>query len=673
MMLAGLIACPALGQERGRMLLGPAVGVGPAIDRSALTIYGSPECGFFSDGTSTTSSLGLSLLLPSFISNRFSLQIGGGAFYASRRLEGQPVDGVPIYDSVAMQRIELERAYYLDARTVGAYIDLLARYEPFDRFSIGLGPTLGWQIATEYTQTDNILGPGDNTFPDGQSSHPMYEGIERFTPNPLILGSTLRLSYALPFAGRALLVPELTVHADLTSLVRDAAWRSYSVGGNITLLFDVTPAPPPAPPPFMATPLEPQRIDSSALPRMPALAARIAMFGVDEENRPLPVTTVHVSELLHQQHAPLVPALFFDEGSSQIPERYTRLSRVQADTFLIADLAGLNVFEIQHQLLDVVGYRLRANPAARITLVGTGSKDEPAELRRGRAVRVGAYLQEVWGIASSRISLSEGQGAMQRSSEVTEDGRGDNRRVEISSNDENLLGPVITERMIRTFDPPLIRLKPWYQAEAGVKGWTLAITQRGNLVARYSSDDAGKADPNMMWRLDYTAIDSALAPLVAELMVEDSAGGRVTARSELPMTLARRLKVVDGRVDQNGERQQIAYSLLAFDYNLAGLGRQAELTIDEVAEVVAEGASISITGYTDRIGEEQHNIDLSRQRAEAAEAALRARLQRKGVRNVHFTVTGGGVETARFANDLPEGRVLSRGVNILVEQEHAGQ
>ena len=43
-----------------------------------------------------------------------------------------------------------------------------------------------------------------------------------------------------------------------------------------------------------------------------------------------------------------------------------------------------------------------------------------------------------------------------------------------------------------------------------------------------------------------------------------------------------------------------------------------------------------------------------------------------GIESVQFTATGAGIETARFANDVPEGRVLSRGVSILVEQDGEG-
>jgi hypothetical protein len=47
---------------------------------------------------------------------------------------------------------------------------------------------------------------------------------------------------------------------------------------------------------------------------------------------------------------------------------------------------------------------------------------------------------------------------------------------------------------------------------------------------------------------------------------------------------------------------------------------------------------------------------------------LRSRLEARGLREIPVTSAGGGIETARFQNDLPEGRMLARGVAVLVEQ-----
>jgi outer membrane protein OmpA-like peptidoglycan-associated protein len=83
---------------------------------------------------------------------------------------------------------------------------------------------------------------------------------------------------------------------------------------------------------------------------------------------------------------------------------------------------------------------------------------------------------------------------------------------------------------------------------------------------------------------------------------------------------------------------------------------------------VLSGATITVTGYTDRIGTEEYNQSLSKQRAERVMNALRSMLESRGVANVTIESAGAGSETTRFAIDLPDGRMFSRSVAVVVEQ-----
>ncbi len=69
-------------------------------------------------------------------------------------------------------------------------------------------------------------------------------------------------------------------------------------------------------------------------------------------------------------------------------------------------------------------------------------------------------------------------------------------------------------------------------------------------------------------------------------------------------------------------------------------------------------SKVTIQGYTDRIGDPAHNLQLSNNRAQATSRAI-------GFPNAK--VTGRG-ETALHDNDLPEGRFYSRTVNVVIER-----
>ena len=67
---------------------------------------------------------------------------------------------------------------------------------------------------------------------------------------------------------------------------------------------------------------------------------------------------------------------------------------------------------------------------------------------------------------------------------------------------------------------------------------------------------------------------------------------------------------------------------------------------------------MEIVGYTDRLGEEQHNQELSAQRALSTARAL-------GVPT--SSASGAGESQLLFDNNLPEGRFYSRTVNVTIK------
>lgn len=259
---------------------------------------------------------------------------------------------------------------------------------------------------------------------------------------------------------------------------------------------------------------------------------------------------------------------------------------------------------------------------------------------------------------------------MERSNEQTEDGRSDNRRVEFASDVDAILAPVVTEKVARDFNPPVIRLEPSIDIPAGVRSWSITVTHNGTQVARYEGKGSeGLSSADLIWRLDERVIGSTTMPLVATLTVEDSTGAKVTARSEMPLDVERRVRVIDGRIERNGNRERIVSTLIGFDFDSERLGARNEAAIEDIASMIRPGAAVTVTGYTDRIGSLDRNRELSLARAQSSAELLRKLLATRNRADVDVRVVGAGVETFRFTNEHPEGRMLSRGVTIVVEQE----
>jgi outer membrane protein OmpA-like peptidoglycan-associated protein len=91
----------------------------------------------------------------------------------------------------------------------------------------------------------------------------------------------------------------------------------------------------------------------------------------------------------------------------------------------------------------------------------------------------------------------------------------------------------------------------------------------------------------------------------------------------------------------------------------------------EVAPRIPDGATVVVHGHTDKVGEEDYNLDLSNRRAQEAQRVLSDEIGKLG-RHVTFDTYGFGETEMRapFQNDAPEGRYYNR--TVLIEVIPAG-
>ena len=98
--------------------------------------------------------------------------------------------------------------------------------------------------------------------------------------------------------------------------------------------------------------------------------------------------------------------------------------------------------------------------------------------------------------------------------------------------------------------------------------------------------------------------------------------------------------------------------MILFDFNRSEIsGRNSDI-IDIIDTRIEDNSTIQIKGYTDRMGDEALNERLSNSRAESANKALG---------NSNAISKGYGEKIELYNNDLPEGRMYNRTVEIIVE------
>ncbi|WP_276392245.1 OmpA family protein [Eudoraea chungangensis] len=125
-------------------------------------------------------------------------------------------------------------------------------------------------------------------------------------------------------------------------------------------------------------------------------------------------------------------------------------------------------------------------------------------------------------------------------------------------------------------------------------------------------------------------------------------------------------EVVPGAdVKRVGEGIQIIFddkSGVNFAFNSSDLTAGAKSNLDKVAEIFIEfpDTDLMLEGHTDSTGDDGYNMSLSKKRADAVAAYLKA----QGVASRRMSVKGFGETAPRFDNSTKEGQAKNRRVEI---------
>lgn len=372
---------------------------------------------------------------------------------------------------------------------------------------------------------------------------------------------------------------------------------------------------------------------------------------------------------------PLRNSVFFDQGSAGIPARYVQLSRSQAASFKEEQLQqaqpdNLNngrssrQLAVYHNILNIMGDRLRTHPQSSIALSGASDKN-PAE-GKIMAENVKRYLVDVFGINASRIT-TEGRDKPVIPSEqpgVTKDLallREGDHRVDIVSTSSELLMQVggNTSWFLKPVQIIAFQEDPFdshvlfnvTDAAALLESWSVEMTDEQGKVQRYGpyiTDQAsvpGKTILGNRTQGNYTI----------QMIGLTKSGQSVTKESSVSL-----MKMDTPR--QEGLRYSILFD---FDRSKAVDAYEKFLT-DIVTPLIPENGTVIIHGHTDIIGEENYNYALSRDRAMSARQVIESALAKSGKKNIKFETYGFGEDEnmAPFENNLPEKRFYNRTVII---------
>lgn len=367
---------------------------------------------------------------------------------------------------------------------------------------------------------------------------------------------------------------------------------------------------------------------------------------------------------------PLLNSVFFDDGSVNIPNRYVLLNNGQAAAFTETNLQkesnqnmpgrSTRQLNVYHNILNILGDRLRSNPAATITLTGSSST---ATDGKAYAESVKQYLVTVFGISGSRIATvvrnkplhpSEQPGGTKELTLL----RVEDTRVDINSVSPELLVEVgggmmkpilIAATQIDPLDNHVV-----FNVDGAtevLKDWSVNVTNSQGVVQRYGPYTSNKES------VPGTVIlgDSPTGDYKVTLLGNTKRGALVQKESTVHL-----VKQVT-----NGE-PGLRYSIL-FDFDkVQTIESYNKFLSNVVAPLITNGSTVIIHGHTDVIGSQEYNQKLSDSRARQTQTVIEQALRASGRSNVKFETMGYGEDESHspFDNGLPEERFYNRTVII---------
>lgn len=614
--------------------------IGSAWHSGQLAIPDYADCARFSSGSGAAiAGGGLIEFQPAVWSPLLQLRIGVAPFSGTFT---HTFDAGPIRAADG----QLTRAIIdniLDATRLDGVMDLSVVAPIAGRLRGRAGLGLQTAINQEYRYSQRAVSPPNLLLAGRRQQQIQQGGI--FAASAFTARLSGGVGYGFPIGERSWLEPELSVSYSLTSLVGGNDWRSLQLvaGGALRFGFPAELPPPPPPDTLRVPPPPPPP------PPLPALAAAI---------RTNPDTVrVSIEEQDSIETLPLLNQIFFAEGSNLIPERYRQLEPQAVEGFGNAQLIG-SALDVYYHLLNIIGMRMRRTPDAILTITGhrNGGETEP-RLARQRAESVKQYLVEVWRVPSRRIRVVGGGMPASPASEAMPEGAEENARVEITSSDLNIIGPVIRRHIQRIATPPSITFYPSVVAEGGLAQWSLDVLEQSSRWKSFAGGQQQLPDSIVWeWRNDRGELPSLPMQLQYALRVTDSTGANAATplrQIDVAYTPLRDTPQNDTAIEN--------YSLLLFNFDSPTISRSDMALLKAIIAQTQSGAIVRLVGYTDSLGDDNHNRQLAIQRANEVAKIFRSLAPKTVSVVVDESACG---ERERFPYNTPEGRSHCRTVMI---------
>ncbi len=454
----------------------------------------------------------------------------------------------------------------------------------------------------------------------------------------------LGIGYTFSLSPQWSLAPSIEFAFPLNQVATATEWQSWRIPQlrfSLQLKFNLAETAPPPPAPL-------------------TLQMQVGYY--DAVGNYAPLEKIRVEEIAYAELYPILPYLFFEPNSAEIPPQYLQFRKAGMSAAQTGDTLQDAVRQ-NYAVLQLIGRRMQEFPKASLKIVGTTDGKEPLAIAQQRAEAVKVYLVSTFGIAPERI-LVEARRLPEKPSAINDpDGQAENRRVEFYPSIPEILEPVFVEKeRQRIAFPNLIEFRPIVSGldSSALITYTMSIEQAGKTFRNIRRRGLPSIIRPIRWRIVPDELAADNLPVEYQYTLRDAHHREAAVQDLIPVEFLSRQQKVENRLP---DRRIQKFSLVLFDFDKADLTPANQRILDRyVLPAIQFNSTVKIYGYTDRIGEADYNKRLAQQRAETVKQYLASRARAK-----HYEAIGVGEDLLLYDNDTPIGRQLSRTVQIIVE------
>lgn len=371
---------------------------------------------------------------------------------------------------------------------------------------------------------------------------------------------------------------------------------------------------------------------------------------------------------------PLRNYIFFNVGSTEIPNRYVLLNKEQVKDFkedqvqfsTSNTVSGRSERQmlVYYNVINILGDRMQKNPSSTIKLVGSSEKG-PVD-GRAMAQSVKNYLTSVFGINESRIAVD----GRTKPVIASEQPGGTNELVLLREGDQRVTIESTSPELLMEFQSGDAPLKPVEIYTTGLNSnsdditfnnvgskealsnWTLELKDENGKVKKFGpyTDDKAIVSRN----------------LILQNQKQGNFNVKMTGTTLSGKTITKDATVYILPYVAPKVQESIRFSVI-YEFNESkSIAIYEKYLTEIVTPKIPIGGMVIIKGYTDIIGEDNYNQNLSLARANDVKNIIEKSLVKAGRNDVKFEIHGYGedVNKALFENKYPEERFYNRTVVI---------